>query len=49
MVHQSPTRSAIFDAGKTSRINLGNFMCRLIEESDLWEKWKGKMPVIYNT
>ena len=49
MVHQSPTRSAIFDAGKTSRINVGNFMCRLIEESDLWEKWKGKMPVIYNT
>ena len=49
MVHQSPTRSAIFDTGKTSRINVGNFMCRLIVESDLWEKWKGKMPVIYNT
>ena len=47
-VYQSPTRSAIFDAGKTSRINVGNFMTRLIDEQDLWEKWKGKMPVIYN-
>ena len=47
-IHQSPTRSAIFDAGKTSRINVGNFMYRLIEEQELWKKWEGKMPVIYN-
>jgi nucleoside-diphosphate-sugar epimerase len=47
-VHTSPIRSAIFKAGKTSRINVGNFMARLIVENDLWNKWKGQMPVIYN-
>ena len=44
----SPTRSAIFDAGITSRINVGNFMARLITEPDTWRRWQGKMPVIYN-
>lgn len=47
-VHSSPIRSAIFDAGKTSRINVGNFMADLITHDDLWQKWKGQMPVIYN-
>lgn len=46
--HASPIRSAIFDAGKTSRINVGYFMAELITDSDLWHKWKGQMPVIYN-
>lgn len=48
-VHPSPTRSAIFDAGLTSRINVGHFMADLIMDDDTWNKWKGKMPVIYNT
>jgi len=47
-VHPSPTRSTVFNAGKTSRVNVGHFMARLIVENDLWDKWKGKMPVIYN-
>jgi nucleoside-diphosphate-sugar epimerase len=47
-VHPSPIRSAIFDAGKTSRINVGDFMARLIAEDDLWSRWRGSMPVIYN-
>ena len=47
-IHHSPIRSAIFNAGKTSRINVGNFMASLISDSDLWSKWKGQMPVIYN-
>ena len=47
-VHSSPTRSAIFDAGTTSRINVGHFMADLITNRDTWIKWKGKMPVIYN-
>jgi nucleoside-diphosphate-sugar epimerase len=46
-VYPSPTRSAIFDAGKISRINVGHFMAELITENDLWKKWKGQMPVIY--
>ena len=46
-VHPSPIRSAIFDAGSTSRINVAHFMAELITD-DIWEKWQGKMPVIYN-
>ena len=47
-VHSSPTRSAIFDAGVTSRINAGSFMADLITDDDTWNKWKGQMPVVYN-
>ena len=48
-VHPSPIRSAIFDAGKVSRINVAHFMATLIGNDDLWQKWKGQMPVIYST
>lgn len=47
-LHPSPTRSAIFNAGTTSRMNVGHFMAELILDSSTWFKWKGKMPVIYN-
>ena len=44
----SPTTSALFKPGKTSRINVGNFMAKLIINNNLWDKWKGQMPVVYN-
>lgn len=47
-LHNSPVRSAMFNPGKTSRINVGNFMARLLLENDLWNVWKGQMPVVYN-
>ena len=47
-LHASPTRSALFNPGKTSRINVGHFMAQLITDQDLWMQWKGQMPVIYN-
>lgn len=47
-IHPSPIRSALFDSGKTSRINVAAFMARLVTEDALWATWKGKMPVIYN-
>ncbi len=47
-VHISPTRSAIFNAGTTSRINVGDFMAKLITDNETWCAWRGKMPVIYN-
>lgn len=47
-VHASPTRSAIFDAGQTSRINVGCFMAKLVTDDVVWQRWKGQMPVIYN-
>ncbi|WP_221248483.1 NAD(P)-dependent oxidoreductase [Desulfuromonas versatilis] len=47
-VHPSPTRSTIFNAGSTSRINVAHFMADLITDDEIWSKWKGQMPVIYN-
>ncbi|MGK0238930.1 MAG: hypothetical protein ACI92G_002398 [Candidatus Pelagisphaera sp.] len=47
-LHCSPIRSAIFDAGKTSRINVAHFMADLVTEEAVWDKWSGQMPVIYN-
>ncbi len=47
-LYPSPTRSAIFNAGKTSRINVGHFMADLITKPEAWQQWKGQMPVIYN-
>lgn len=47
-LHSSPTRSAIFNSGQTSRINVAHFMAELITNDELWTQWRGKMPVIYN-
>ena len=47
-VFPSPIRSALFNAGVTSRINVGHFMAELITDDDVWNRWKGQMPVIYN-
>lgn len=47
-VYPSPIRNPIFNAGKTSRINVGHFMAALITDDDLWNRWQGQMPVIYN-
>lgn len=46
--HASPTRSALFDAGKTSRSNVAHFMADLMLEDEPWGRWKGRMPVLYN-
>lgn len=46
--HPSPIRSAIFDSGQTSRINVAHFMAELITDDDIWHQWQGQMPVIYN-
>lgn len=45
--YPSPVRSALFNAGETSRINVAHFMAELVS-TDLWDQWKGQMPVIYN-
>lgn len=45
----SPIRSAIFDSGTTSRINVAHFIVKLIDADESWNTWKGKMPVIYNS
>lgn len=47
-IYISPIRNVIFDAGKTSRINVADYMSDLAVMPELWNKWKGKMPVIYD-
>ncbi|MAX09624.1 MAG: NAD-dependent epimerase, partial [Candidatus Marinimicrobia bacterium] len=32
-----------------SRVNVAAFMNKLITDQNLWEKWKGQMPVIYKS
>jgi hypothetical protein len=46
-IHPSPIRSAIFDADKISRINVGHFMADLMTDDVIWNQWKQQMPVIY--
>ena len=46
--HPSPTRSALFNAGRTSRINVTHFMADLITDDAVWKAWKGQTPVIYD-
>jgi nucleoside-diphosphate-sugar epimerase len=47
-VLESPIRSPVFNAGKTSRINVGHFMAELLTDEKLWQRWKFKTPVLYN-
>lgn len=47
--YPSPIRSAIFNAGKTSRINVAHFMSQLSINEDIWHQWKNSMPVVYNS
>lgn len=47
-IFPSPTRSAIFNPGKTSRINVAHFMAELVTQDEIWQQWQGQMPVIYN-
>ena len=47
--HPSPIRSAIFDAGHTSRINVAHFMAELATGGAAWTRWRGQMPVLYDT
>ena len=46
-VYPSPMRSILND-GQISRINVGHFMADLVTNNEIWNQWKGQMPVIYN-
>ena len=46
-VFPSPTRSILND-GQISRVNVSHFMADLITNNEIWNEWKGQMPVIYN-
>lgn len=48
-LYPTPIRDPIFNAGTTSRINVAHFMAQLITDGELWGKWVGQMPVMYNS
>lgn len=41
-------QNGIFNAGETSRANVGDFMAKLVEEEETWRKWSNKFPHIIN-
>ncbi len=45
---ESPT-TGIFSGRPTTRSNVAHFMTELIENTELWNTWKFKMPVIMNS
>ena len=45
---ESPN-TGIFTGRPTTRSNVAHFMAELIENSELWNTWKFKMPVIMNS
>lgn len=48
VAHASPTRSPLFDAGRTSRLNLARFMAELTTDGEASGLWRGRMPVVYD-
>lgn len=48
VTHPSPTRSPLFDAGRTSRLHVARFMADLMTDDAAWSRWKGRMPVVYD-
>ena len=41
-------QNGIFNAGATSRANVGAFMADLVTEEDVWQLWKNAYPHIIN-
>lgn len=39
----------LFNAGVTSRENVGRFMADLLTDVQLWEQWKGKFPQVLDS
>ena len=47
-IKESPT-TGILTGRPTTRSNVAHFMVELIENAELWSKWKFRMPVIMNS
>ena len=47
-INESPI-TGIFTGRPTSRANVAQFMVKLIEDPELWDKWKFRMPVIMDS
>jgi hypothetical protein len=40
--------SSLFKPDSTNMANVAHFMCELVTDSETWERWRGKLPVIVN-
>jgi len=47
-IKESPS-TGIFTGRPTTRSNVAHFIAELIENAELWSKWKFRMPVIMNS
>jgi nucleoside-diphosphate-sugar epimerase len=47
-IKESPS-TGILSGRPTTRSNVAHFMTRLIEDEELWNRWKFRMPVIMNS
>lgn len=47
-INEKPT-TGIFTGRPTSRANVAHFMAELIDNAELWNNWKFRMPVIMNS
>ena len=36
----------LFRPGQTRMANVAHFMCELVTDDDVWERWHGKLPVV---
>lgn len=48
-LHDTIRRSPVFDPGKTSRINVAHLIVALMTTQELWDVWRGRLPVVYNS
>jgi nucleoside-diphosphate-sugar epimerase len=44
-VHEGLVDS-LFRPGQTRMSNVADFMCELVTDDDVWERWQGKLPVV---
>jgi nucleoside-diphosphate-sugar epimerase len=48
-LYPSPITRNIFNPLSTSRINVAHFMAELLTGQAEWNRWKGRLPLIYNS
>jgi nucleoside-diphosphate-sugar epimerase len=48
VVHEALV-DGLFRPGETARANVADFMCELVTDDAVWDRWRGRLPVIVNT
>ena len=40
--------SSLFKPASTNMANIAHFMCELVTDAETWNRWAGRLPVIFN-